>query len=304
MDSKISNREPIYITRSGSHVERFKFRGQSYIYKPCLAASVIRERWVQQYLMPSIAGLRAPRLLASGGTDEPKLGWIVYEDLGTLVHCNKSSDIIRAAGLIHTWHRIPVNKVPGELKGHSPDYSQVLKITMQQKSVVNEVLATSGVSLVHISNWWAQLPYWEQLGHSYQVISHGDYYPLNIAFQDAESIVLDWEYMHVNSVYWDLYSLMDITSHRYSRIPISQSERIAALHQYWMSMEGFISMTNIDVFIRGYYVFASIYSAWILTLIEADLHQSMVAEGALRRQQQETVLVFKQILYDLNVQEE
>jgi hypothetical protein len=299
--SCISHKETIYTTKNGNYVVRFIYDGVSYIFKPCSTAAACREQWAQQYLIPSIMEVKAPLLLASGGTQDPTLDWIIYEDLGSLVHCNNADDIIRAAGIIPSWHRIPTDRMLKGMMGHSPSYSEALKVISIKPDSVNEILAANGVSISNISSWWAQLPNWEWLIQDHQVVSHGDYYPLNIALQDEQSIVLDWEYVHVNSMYWDLYSLMDITSHRYSRIPLSHSDREAALHQYWVGMDSIIPTEQYNDFIQGYYIFASVYSTWILTLIEADLRQSTVSADALIRQQQESLMVFQQCLQGLNI---
>jgi aminoglycoside/choline kinase family phosphotransferase len=301
--SRISQKEVIYTARSGKHVERFRYRGVSYIFKPCAATATSREQWAQQCLIPSIQGVKVPLLLASGGTQDPTLDWIIYEDLGSLIHCNHTDDIIRAAAIIPSWHRLPTASVPVGVMGHSPDYAQVLKNITIKKQHVNARLEGMGVSPSAISSWWAQLTDWEQFLQDHQAVSHGDYYRLNIAFQNQETIVLDWEFAHVNSVYWDLYSLMDITSHRYSRIHLDHTDREAALHQYWMSRGSLIHVEHYNDFVKGYSVFASVYSVWILTLIEADLQQSTVAVDALRRQQQETELVLEQCLQGLNVKD-
>ncbi|MEX2414955.1 MAG: phosphotransferase [Paenibacillaceae bacterium] len=298
--SCISYKETIYTSKSGKHVERFIHHGISYIYKPCTAAAARIERWAQQYLIPSIEGVKVPYLLASGGTEDPKLDWIIYEDLGPLIHCNNPDDIIRAAEIIPSWHRLPTDWVPRSMIGHSPSYTEVLKAISREQANVNGILAANGISPSDISSWWTQLPNWEQFIQDHQRVSHGDYYPLNIAFRAQESIVLDWEFVHVNSVYWDLYSLMDITSHRYPRIPLSHVEREAALLQYWTSM-GSVTPTEPDNdFIRGYYAFASVYSVWILTLIELDLRQTVFIDS-LRRQQEETLMVFQQCMRGLNI---
>jgi hypothetical protein len=299
----ISHKEAIYTARSGKHVERFTYQGVSYIFKPCSTTATSREQWAQQYLIPSIQGVKVPLLLASGGTQDPTLNWIIYEDLGSLIHCNHADDVIRAAGIIPSWQRIPTLRVPLGVMGHSPYYAQVLKAITIEKDNVNAMLEARGLSPSVISSWWALIPNWEQFIHDHQTVSHGDYYRLNIAFHNRETIVLDWEFAHVNSMYWDLYSLMDITSHRYSRIHLHHSDREAALYQYWIHRESFIPAEQYNDFIQGYYAFASVYSVWILTLIEADFQQSSVPMDALRRQQQDTQLVFQQCLHGLNMKD-
>src|SRR5690606_26162146 len=88
-----------------------------------------------------------------------------------------------------------------------------------------------------VQRWVDLLPDAEQMTAAADlagsVVSHGDYHPYNVAIRGEERIVIDWEYVHRNHRYWDLYSLLDITSFRYAKVPLQQSERIAALRRYW-----------------------------------------------------------------------
>ena len=100
--------------------------------------------------------------MASGETNDPMINWIIYEDLGSLVHCNNADEMIRAAGVIQEWHRIPVQKVPEGWIGHSPDYAQVLKILSADTVRMNSTLEATGISHSMVLSWWAQLPNWER----------------------------------------------------------------------------------------------------------------------------------------------
>ena len=298
--NRVSQKAAIYLARNGRHVERFSYQGASYIFKPCTALTVSREQWAQQILVPSIQGVKVPLLLASGGIPHSTDHWIVYEDLGSLNHCDHPDEIIRAAGMIPSWHRIPTSRMSEGAVGHSPNYTQVLATINRNRPYIESMLQVIGIHNQTVSDWWELLLEWEPFIQEHQAISHGDYYRLNIAFQNQQSIVLDWEFTHVNSVYWDLYSLMDITSHRYSLIQLEHHDRVAALQAYWNRELHAIPSELYRRFIKGYSVYASVYSVWILTLIEADIRSGSVADiGALRRQQQETESVLQQCLQAL-----
>jgi hypothetical protein len=299
--SSISLNEPIYTAKSGKSIERFRFAQRSYIFKPCSYQAVSRELWMQEYLKPCIPAIRVPDIAASGQSDDGTSGWIIYEDLGQLVHLSEAIDVIKAAAIIPLWHRLEIDLVPPDLSGHTPYYSDVLKILTNEAADISKILGTHGVPVMTTASWLEQLKAWDKRIRDHCVISHGDYYPLNIAFQGAESIVLDWEFAHVNSVYWDLYSLMDITSPRYKGIYLRNADREAALDQYWQAMQGFAAAEHYNEFVQGYYVFTSAYSAWILGLIEMDLRLPTALHEELLRQQQETVYVFKCCLHGLGL---
>jgi hypothetical protein len=302
----ISSKEAIYEARSGKQVQRFSYQGASYIFKPCTMNTSRRECWAESNLLPFITGLRVPYILASGDARQSTNNWMIYEDLGSLVHINHVDEIISAAGIIPLWHRVDVTAVPSDVLGHSPSYPEVIEQLLLKKQLVSTMLEESRIARHVISNWWTLIVQWAPCINKYQVVSHGDYYRLNIAFRSQENIVLDWEFAHVNSVYWDLYSLMDITSYRYTRVDLDNKDREDVLRQYWMSKNeigldiGLDLDLSFDAFVKGYHVFASVYSVWILTLIEADLQQFSEETEALIRQRHETESVLMQNLERLS----
>jgi aminoglycoside/choline kinase family phosphotransferase len=298
--TRISSMEAIYGARSGKQVQRFIFQGVSYIFKPCTINTSRRELWVQQNLLPFIEGLRVPCILASGDVQQSTNNWMIYEDLGSLVHLSRVDEIVRAAGIIPFWHRVAVTAVPSDVKGHSPSYTEVIEQLLLKKQLVNTMLEQSRIDRYEISNWWTLIVQWASFINNNQVVSHGDYYRLNIALRNHENIVLDWEFAHVNSVYWDIYSLMDITSYRYTHVDLDKKDRDAALRQYWMSKNDVGLTMPYDDFVKGYHVFASVYSVWILTLIVADLQHSSEATEALIRQRHQTESVLMQNLERLS----
>jgi hypothetical protein len=294
----ISSKEAIYEARSGKQVQRFNYQGVSYIFKPCTVNTSRRELWAQHNLLPFLTGLRVPCLLASGDVQQSTNNWVIYEDLGSLVHISHIDEIIRAAGIIPLWHRVDVTAVPSDVKGHSPSYTEVIEQLLLQKQLVSTMLEESRADRDVILSWWTLIEQWASFINNNQVVSHGDYYRLNIAFRNQENVVIDWEFAHVNSVYWDLYSLMDITSYRYTQVNLDNKDREDVLRQYWMSKDdiGVGLDMSYDDFVNGYHVFASVYSVWILTLIEADLRQFSEATEALIKQRHETESVLIQNL--------
>ncbi|UUZ81576.1 phosphotransferase [Paenibacillus sp. P26] len=127
------------------------------------------------------------------------------------------------------------------------------------------------------------------------VISHGDLYPLNVVSREGELIILDWEYIHLNSVYWDLYNLIDITSPSYRRNVVGRENRAAILGDYRSERESLGKRVSAD-FVRGYHYYCAVYSMWILLLIESDMKSRRFAEGALAEQRAETFQILQEML--------
>jgi thiamine kinase-like enzyme len=302
-DSHITSREIIYEGLNGQNVERFRVGANSYIYKSLSHRREIgRESWAYSTIIPYLGTVKVPVILAESNVKDPQAQWIIYEDLGRLHHCSNALEIMEAAGMIPLWHRLNVDMVPESFEGHTPYISEVLKIVKElmrsSESEHEDAYITKRVNTQQIQPWLDRLHIWEEALPMKRVVSHGDYHPLNIAFSGVDRIVVDWEFVHLNSSYWDLYSLMDITSHRYTKIPLNNSQREEALQLYLRSMN--LEETT-DKFIEGYYMYASVYSVWIMGLIENDLRVPGAPVTDLYRQRQETYEVFTDCLLGLGI---
>ncbi len=308
-DNAAWGREALYEGRFGTVVERFRDDAGSYVLKPIGdPATVGRELWVQQTIVPALGGIRVPGIVAAGQGEADGGNWLVYEDLGRLRHCRTADELIEAAGWIADWQLLPAEWVPASFAGHTPAYQQVLEQLSERSPMeIADWLERDADSVAawhrHICDH-ARARIGDEL-----VIAHGDYYPGNIAIRDGERVVLDWEYIHLNHPYWDLYSLLDITSYRYAKIPLAQEERIAAIGSYWERMELCVTMRedrmkpegSFEESCSGYWMFASLYSAWIAGLIAGDLQRGQLPREALLRQRQETIQVFADCLGGLRL---
>ena len=120
------------------------------------------------------------------------------------------------------------------------------------------------------------------------MISHGDYHQGNVCRREDEFIILDWEFVHHNSVYWDLYCLLDMSHPDFPK-KISSTTRLAALHAYVNRRASFGWEANSDTFVANYHRYAIVHSLWMLGLIENDLQKGQWEVAKLRRAQQETI---------------
>lgn len=300
---EVLRRETLYRGRHGLAVERFYDARRSYIYKPVgFPETAGREQWVALHLAPRLPGIRMPAIVAAS---EPGLAlqggtaWLIYEDLGELHHPRTAADVTEAAGWAAAWHRLPVKLVPPHYDGHTPAFVAVAEQLLAAGSIVEARLGRAGIAASE--RWMASLP--ERISRMpvAETVVHGDYHPGNVAMNGDGPIVLDWEYVHRNHPYWDLYCLMDITSFRYKRVPVDNAGRLRALRRYREALlatdepgpqlerdANWCERIAFADFVHGYAVFASVYSAWILGLIEQDLAAGRAEREQLVRQWQET----------------
>ena len=297
---KVLRRETLYLGLNGNRVERFWDARRSYIYKPVgFPKTAGREQWAARHLKPLLRGIRMPEIVASSDSGpRPPDGavWIIYEDLGELSPPRNADDVVTASGWAAEWHRLPLDLVPASFDGHTPKIREVTE-ALAQDSALEERLVRAGAA--HADRWAARLPELGRRLFLLDVVCHGDYYPGNIAMNFPEPVVLDWEFVHRNHPYWDLYCLMDITSFRYRKIRLGNRGRVRALKRYLDALSdkpaGLVHLSLAE-FVDGYAVYAAVYSAWILGLIERDLASGRAARRPLERQWRETAGVLNDCL--------
>jgi hypothetical protein len=292
-DRLVEQREVLYEGRNGKKVERFFVRSaqgqdlQSFIFKPQTNKDTVgREAWIYEYVLPDLP-LRYPQLLMHADHEDAERYWSIYEDLGSLNHRLDEQGMVAAAEAAVLWHRMPLDRVPEHYHGHTPyvnDVSQVVEDNVERLAFILRQLDVPETAIAGL----AQAP--ERLGGAFPreiVVSHGDFYTGNIAVKDGQLVVLDWEYMHRNSVYWDLYNLLDITSPKYRKPPIDVVTRQRVLQAYIENRKEYGWVVDEAAFIEGYYGYVAIYTAWILLLIDKDLRSGMFERTALLAQQSE-----------------
>lgn len=304
----VTGREVIHVTRIGTKVERFRYGTRSYIYKPLHFDGMRgREIWVQGKMAPLLPLIRIPRIVASASQDAPNY-WLVYEDLGPLAPCSSAAERIEAAGWIPQWHRLPASLIDPDWQGHTPLANQIWReVAAELAHLPNRI---RGLGRDRVAAWSLLLQSRIDLLLSEPlVVSHGDYHPLNISLRSGENIVLDWECVHLNFRYWDLYCLLDITSYSSPRFPLRPEEREAALRRYWDAAEECMPAHSGETgrrdrfsqFAADYCLYASLFSAWIAGLIERDIAAARAPVDLLQRQRLETEAVFKECLQALGV---
>ncbi|MBE1447109.1 hypothetical protein GGC63_006632 [Paenibacillus sp. OAS669] len=299
--SRLSSRETLYIGRNGKAVERFIVDpddSHSYIFKPLTNLDTIgREAWVYRNLLPRIP-VRYPKPLAQAQYTDAERYWAIYEDLGKLEHRFDRETLIKAAEAIPYWHRLPVESVPEEFTGHTPLVDQIMREIQDKLPVVRTILERLAFPADLTEKAQRLVGQMDDRLFSKQTVSHGDYHPLNLSLLEDQITILDWEYVHRNSIYWDLYNLLDITSPSYRRPVVTAAVRNEVLQAYFARTEQLGQDGSFRTLQQHYYRYALLYSLWILTLIEKDLKSGVLNPEALLEQQEETRAIVMDLLLE------
>ena len=102
------------------------------------------------------------------------------------------------------------------------------------------------------------------------VLSHGDLHLGNYGISQNKLVILDWEYAHLNTRFWDLYHLIDL-SHPLHPKTVTSELRNKILSEYYDQASTYGIETNRASFKNEYYLFSATFSLWMIMLIEGDL---------------------------------
>ncbi|MGO4494844.1 hypothetical protein AB4114_02860 [Paenibacillus sp. 2RAB27] len=292
-------REVIYVGRNGQKVERIQANVDdtitSFIYKPLTNyPNKGKEVWLQANLFERIPEVNIPKILFASQALEPEEEWMVFEDLGELEHNFSSEMMLKTSEFIPYWHLLPTSLLPEDFEGHTPKIQEIQRYILTKDMQTRQLFERLGFRDEHITYFYEDILHQDHLENEI-VISHGDLYPLNIAEVNNQVYIFDWEYAHTNSVFWDLYTLMDITSPQYRRLVIQQESRIAILARYISVRENLQTPTQGN-FITDYHKYSALYSVWLLLLIEEDIAHERFEKSALLQQYKETLEILKIVL--------
>jgi hypothetical protein len=289
------HREVVYTGRDGKVVERVVAANaaetKSYIYKPIMDSERTgKERWAERCIFPCLPMVRFPKLVSETNH------YLLYEDLGTLEHRFDLEVLTAAAAAIAHLHVLPVETVPAEFAGHTPAVEEIVNILRNNDEEWEQALrkldADHRLTIQSVREHLLDKPAFNE--HEI-VVSHGDFHPLNIALPREELVILDWEFIHRNSVYWDLYNLLDITSPAYRKPPMDAQTRLSVLNAY-AKQRKILGKPAGPRFLKGYHRFGFAYSVWLLLLIERDLLHDRFDRDCLLLQREETLHSLRQFV--------
>ncbi|MBX5436772.1 MAG: aminoglycoside phosphotransferase family protein [Alicyclobacillaceae bacterium] len=293
--------------------------------------------------LAGLDGVCLPRVLAHGSDRQGRFAWVVYEDFGLFPVglCRYRYD--RALAALAALHAAPwsarcpgrpgglqqygisiVDSLPGTERSHTPDLASVAEAVWrtdwsQWRTAIRHLPATPGLerALARWVRWLSAYgqPWVERLARGFQTICHGDPHPGNLMWSARERKVclIDWENVHKNHPYFDLFQLLDATSpaaplvRPWSRWRALHAYRLA-LRRHWGRQAGagpFVHPLGdrlrrlceeacrlaIDEgsWVRGYACFAAFYLLWIVRRIHEDWEVGRWEEAMLSRQLGETL---------------
>jgi thiamine kinase-like enzyme len=298
----VASREILYTSPGGKAVERFTFDDgtvrRSFIFKPLTNDGLAgREDWVQRYLLPLVP-LRFPRMLSISDTRDPDRYWSFFEDLGTLSHRHDAGVLTRAAELVRRLHRLPPSLLTEPFSPQKPLLAEVADCVIVHNERLAELLVRFGMPVTVVDGLVRLLLEGLASFEDETVICHGDLHMGNVAEKDGEIIILDWEHVHLNSIYWDLFNLLDMT-HPDFRRTMSPATRVAVLDAYLTERRSEGWQGDALRFCRHYYFYAAMYAAWMLLLIEDDLAAGRWNPEGLTAQRSETFAALESCAYEL-----
>lgn len=288
--SKVRECHTLYTGRNGKSIIRFTpaYAEGSYVFKPLTnPATIGREIWVQEHLLPHLP-VSVPRIVASADHGDPERYWTIFEDAGPLRHALRDEEVIEACKAIPLWHQLNVELVPEHFIGDKPDSLATGNFLLSNWERLSTLIAQWGFEPGTVECLREIVSNPGEMRNDENVICHGDFHRGNIAFRQGELILLDWEHVHRNHPFWDLYHLLDMTHPRFRRT-ITMQLRLSALTAYLdrriaMGWEGHAAS-----FLRDYHKYAAIHSAWMMMLIQSDLEKESWPLSDLLAAKEETI---------------
>ncbi|WFR63945.1 aminoglycoside phosphotransferase family protein [Paenibacillus amylolyticus] len=272
-DRYITSREQLYQGMNGRYVERFTVpAGGSYIFKPLTnSAQHGRERWMYERVMSGLPPIYPQLIAASDLTIAPAQSWMIYEDLGQLVHDSQEETMLGAAAHMAAWHALPItdwSELPRV--GQKPSIRTMLDELRMHRQSIDDLLSRLDMRLSS-SDWDKMaaliLTAEEELP---TVLCHGDLHPGNLAEVDGRLVILDWEHAHLNTPLWDVYHLVDLSHPLFPRTVTPElRERVIDVYLDKLGSLG-VQIERVS-FAEWYDAYAIVFSLWMLRLIDGDL---------------------------------
>ena len=290
----ILKKEALYKGMNGRFVERFSLPSkESYIFKPLTNNGQIgKEVWIHEHVLPLFPAI-FPKILSYSISDDPKLNWMILEDLGQLSHDFHEDSVLGVVKWAAWWHSLPLEKLGDvPLSGLKPGFTEIVADICIRREEFLRLLPALKIEEEAIHHLYSQLDsfvFSEKL-----VLSHGDLHAGNFAIVKGELKILDWEHTHLNVPYWDLYHLIDMSHPLFSKKMTGPfRERILSAYLDQVGFE-----VDRGAFMKEYYLFAAVFSIWMILLIQKDLQGNGRKWSAvqLQAQLQETVSSLKQCL--------
>lgn len=291
----ILRQEPLYQGMNGRYVERFYVSpSESYIFKPVThEGQDKREAWVYEHILRQLPAADAgmdnmyPKMLDK--SPDSGAQWAIYEDLGALRHDHDPAVLLKLGAVTARLHSMPADRWrQADLVSPKPPVAAMIKELKGRREETE--LFLQGVGIRSELFWDAAARMEDWVCGSETVLSHGDLHAGNFGFSRNRLYVLDWEHVHFNLPYWDLFHFMDLSHPVFPRTKlVTARQREQILSVYLDGRQRYGTEINRKAFIENYYRFALIFSVWLARLIQSDLRNGSVCwtKAQLERQRAE-----------------
>ncbi|MDZ5472015.1 phosphotransferase [Bacillus sp. 31A1R] len=295
--SKIEKSEIVYKGTNGRNVERFYVsNSQSFIFKPLTNNSQLgKEIWIYDEVLPSLPPIY-PRVFEKSISNVLNSNWIIFEDLGHLQHQFNGEIATKMSKFIADWHsNSNISIKEKDSKGPKPFIEDIVADLKVKRTEVLKSLPEHALFLDFVYSFLEHFEFSKKM-----VFSHGDLHLGNYCIVQDRLVVLDWEHAHYNIPFWDLYHLLDM-SHPLFPKEVSQKLREHVLDEYLNKVNIIEFTQDKDAFKKEYYVFAAVFSIWMISLIQGDLNRNdeKWPKDQLKNQLAETTSSFEQCVEQL-----
>ncbi|BBH20163.1 hypothetical protein Back11_15080 [Paenibacillus baekrokdamisoli] len=269
---------------------------KSYIFKPTKDSTPIKfELWFQNELVPLMEHVRSPKLLAHRMDEVQNIFWMIYEDIGSIEPAFDRKVRIKAAKKMAVWHRLPLQTIASNTASFMPYIDETMQSLCRDIHYYAKLLQNIEVTEREITSFFDLINKMNGVFPSELTVCHGDYHCLNLLNTSDELVILDWEFIQVNSIFWDFYTLLDMATPRY-RIQINKSIREEALRSYSEERNRLSGWVASKDFVYNYHLYSLIYSIWILALVASDLEDERFEQEILLIQKQELKGIIRECL--------
>ena len=263
----ILKKEILYKGMNGRFVERFYLTpSTSYIFKPLTSDGQLgKEVWIHEHILPKFPAI-FPKIISCSISERTELNWMILEDLGPLTHEFNEECVLGVIKWVAWWHSLPIEKLGNvPLTGLKPKIEQIVSEVCVKRDEFYRLLPLLKLKEELIDIIFSQINHLKFLEK--KVLTHGDLHTGNFAISGNELKILDWEHAHIDSPHWDLYHLIDM-SHPLFPKKITSRIRDRCLESYLGQVEYEMGR---DCFFKEYYLFSSVFSIWMILLIQKDL---------------------------------
>lgn len=263
----ILKKEILYKGMNGRFVERFYLtQDSSYIFKPLTNNGQLgKEVWVYEHILPHFPAI-FPKIISYSINECTELNWMILEDLGQLSHKFNEETVLDVIKWAAWWHSLPVEQLGNvPLNGLKPRIEEIISEVFGKKNEVYRLMSDLTMEQELVDAIFEKLSDWQL--SKLQVLTHGDLHTGNFAVAGTELKILDWEHAHLNSPHWDLYHLIDMSHPLFpKRVTSPLRERILRTYLDLVTYEH-----DRECFFTEYYLVATVFSIWMLLLIQKDL---------------------------------